>query len=203
MAKIIKVASSTSTPQIANQFKTSRNSTTNPFKYQSFEGNTLDVSAFADVFESSAVKETSKLKLIAASVAGSIHKIKSSITEPIANFVNRVCGSVSSAWDYAMNTNVSDLGIVKNINDGIKGIGAIMSKPVDIPGSQAIDGAINGIKRVLGADVLDLGKDIGAKWAALISKSGAASKISADMSVVELENLWKSEILLNNLEEVA
>ena len=107
MAKIIKVASSTSTPRIANQLKTSRNSTTNPFKYQSFEGNTLDVSAFADVFESSAVRETSKIKLIAASVAGSINKIKSSITEPIVNFVNRVCGSISSAWDYAKNTSIS------------------------------------------------------------------------------------------------
>ena len=90
MAKIIKVASSTSTPRIANQFKTSRVSTTNPFKYQNFEGNTLDVSAFADVFEHYSRKEPHGLKLIASSIAGSMHKIKAGITEPIARFVNRV-----------------------------------------------------------------------------------------------------------------
>lgn len=210
MAKIIKVASSTSTPRIANQFKTSRSSTTNPFKYQSFEGNTLDVSAFADVFESSAIKQTSKMKLIAASVAGSIHKIKSSITEPIINFVNKICGSISSAWDYAKNTNISDLGVVKGINSSLKGFGEYMSKPIDIPGSKAMDSAISGVKRYIGTinsalstNVLDLGKDISTKWASIIAKTHSGNKISSDMSVAELENLWKSEISSASFEEVA
>ena len=46
MAKIIKVGSQNLTPnKIANPFKTSRTSTTNPFKYNNFEGfikNTLN-----------------------------------------------------------------------------------------------------------------------------------------------------------------
>ena len=45
----------------ANPFKTSRNSTTNPFQNVNFEGNTLQ---FADVFEGFQPKNTSKLKMI-------------------------------------------------------------------------------------------------------------------------------------------
>ena len=219
MAKIIKVASSTNTPRIANHFKTSRTSTTNPFKYQNFEGNTLDISAFADVFESSAVKESSKMKLIAASVAGSMHKMLSSITEPIVNFVNRVCESISSAWHYAANTNISDVGAIKGIGAGLKNVGEVMNRPInlggisefmnrpiDMPGSHAIDSALNGIKShasAISGSALDLGKDISTKWNSLISKIHGSKKISANMSVSELEAMWKSEISNSNLEEAA
>jgi len=217
MAKIIKVASST--PRIANQFRTSRTSTTNPFKYQSFEGNTLDVSAFADVFETSAPKEANKLKLIASSVAGSMHRIGAGIAEPIINFVNRVCEGISSAWHYAANTNISDVGAIKGISAGLKnvgdvmnkpislgGISELMNKPIEMPGSHAIDSAVSGVKAGLGilnVDVLDLGKGIGSKWAQLISKMHSEKKISADMSVSELEALWKSEIQADSLGEAA
>ena len=58
MAKIIKVGSQSITPnKIANPFRTSRNSTTNPFKYSNFEGNTLQ---FADVFEGFESKKIGK-----------------------------------------------------------------------------------------------------------------------------------------------
>ena len=206
MAKIIKVASSTSTPRIANQFKTSRTSTTNPFKYQNFEGNTLDISAFADVFESSAVKETSKMKLIAASVAGSMHKMVSGITEPIINFVNRIRSGISSAWDYARNTSVSDIAAFKGISDGLHGFSEFMNKPIELPGSKAVGSAINGIKSHIGTmneNVLDLGKDIRSKWSALISRIHSGSKISADMSVAELESLWRAEISNGSIGEAA
>jgi len=207
MAKIIKVASSTSTPRIANQFRTSRNSTTNPFKYQDFEGNTLDISAFADVFESSTIKDTGKMKLIAASVAGSMHKIKTNITEPIIRFVSRVCEGVSSAWDYAKNTNVSDIGAIKSLNSGLKEFGDFMNKPINIPRIGFVDDTIAGIKTHLGAmneNMLDWGKDIGSKWSSLISKvHSSKSNISSDMSVSELEKLWKAEIESANVAEVA
>ena len=198
MAKIIKVASSTGTPRIANQFKTSRNSATNPFKYQNFEGNTLDISAFADVFESSASKETNKMKLIASSVAGSMHKIKNSITEPIARFVGRV-------WDYAKNTNVSISGAVKGINDvmntkieipGLRAIDEFVHKPIDTSGITAGYGAIK-------ANVLDLGKGIHSRWNALVSGIHGANKISADMTVAELEELLKAEISACEVKEAA
>ena len=71
----------------ANPFKTSRNSTTNPFQNVNFEGNTLQ---FADVFEGFQPKNTSKLKMITSSVAGSMTKLRNSITEPIVNFVKRI-----------------------------------------------------------------------------------------------------------------
>ena len=47
MAKINKVELNLG-QKIANPFKTTRKSDTNPFKYSNFEGNTLQ---FADVFE--------------------------------------------------------------------------------------------------------------------------------------------------------
>lgn len=199
MAKIIKISSPSSTPKIANQFKTSRNSTTNPFKYQNFEGNTLDISAFADVFESSTAKDTNKLKMIAASVAGSMHKFKSSITEPVINFVNHVRESVSSAWTYAKNTNISEIGIIKNVSD-------FMNKPISIPGSAAVDNTINGIKSRIGVineNITDWSKEIQAGWTDLISKIYSGKKISSDLTVAELENLWKEEIAKNSVEEAA
>lgn len=199
MAKIIKISSPSSTSKIANQFKTSRNSTTNPFKYQNFEGNTLDISAFADVFESSTVKDTNKLKMIAASVAGSMHKFKSSITEPVINFVNHVRESVSSAWTYAKNTNISEIGIIKNVSD-------FMNKPISIPGSAAVDNTINGIKSRIGVineNITDWSKEIQAGWTDLISKIYSGKKISSDLTVAELENLWKEEIAKNSVEEAA
>lgn len=202
MAKIIKVASSTSTPRIANQFKTSRNSTTNPFKYQNFEGNTLDVSAFADVFESSAAKDTNRIKLIAASVAGSMHKIATGITEPIIRFVSRVCENVTSAWDYARNTNISDLSYVKGINSRLKAFGEFMSKPIELPGGQIISGIKSHLDDI-SSSAIDYGKEISSKWSDLISRIHSSRKISADMSVSELEELWKAEILSSSTEEVA
>ena len=124
MAKIIKVGSQNLTPnKIANPFRTSRNSTTNPFKYSNFQGNTLPFE-YADVF-GGAKSNTNKLRMIASSVAGSMNKMKSSIAEPIINFVNRVSENISSAWQYAkvtpFTTAVSDAanasGIVRALVD--------------------------------------------------------------------------------------
>lgn len=207
MAKIIKIASSATTPHIANQFKTSRNSTTNPFKYQDFEGNTLDISAFADVFEnSSAIKDSNKMKLIAASVAGSMHKFVTGIYEPIVRFVSRIGGGISSAWNYAINTNISDIGAFKSIGNGFKYANDFIHKPLSIPGSSAIDSAIGGIKthfNTFNENMLDLGKGISSKWSALISKVHSDKKSYSGLSVSELETLWKSEIASASLEEVA
>lgn len=101
--------------KIANPFKTSRNITTpNPFKYSNFEGNSLP---FADVFDGFEQKKVNKLKMISSSVAGSMTKMKSLLPESIVNFVNRVRGGISSAWNYAKNTNISDIAGIKNISD--------------------------------------------------------------------------------------
>ena len=187
MAKIIKVASTTHAPQTANLFRTSRNSTTNPFKYSNFEGNTLQ---FADVFEGFEPKQTSKLKMIAASVAGSMNKIKSSF-EPIINFVNRIGGGISNAWNYAKNTNISDLPVVKSINEFVR-------TPICLPeikGFNFIKERISNGVNILNTDITAIGKNVGDKFTGMISKLHK-NKISSNMSVTELETLWRNEIAL-------
>ena len=82
MAKIQKIELNLG-HKIANPFKTTRKSTTNPFKYNDFEGNTLDVAAFADVFSGASGRSISKLKMITTSVIGSMTKLRNSITEPV------------------------------------------------------------------------------------------------------------------------
>lgn len=198
MAKIIKMGSHNITPtKVANPFKTSRNSTTNPFLSNKFEGSTL---VAADIFEGYKAPETNKLKMIASSVTGSMNKMRSKITEPIVNFVNRVRTGVSNAWDYAKNTNVSDLA-------GIKALSEVLNKEIEIPGMKAIENHISGIKEgisshvnLLGNNLTDLGKNISESWNGLISKIGHNHKINSDLAVADLETLWKHEIELSNTE---
>lgn len=200
MAKIIKIAPTTNTPSISHQIKTSRKGTTNPFKYQDFEGNSIPVEAFADVFVKP--EQGIKFRVIAASIAGSMHKIKTGITEPIANFVNRVKCGMSSAWDYAKNTNVSDLKAIKSIS-------TVLNTKIELPHiniSNPIDGIKNSISEgidTFSGNVVNFGKDMQSKWDGLISKITSHKKISADMSVCDLENLWKEEMTSCKFEEVA
>ena len=209
--------------KIANPFKTSRNSTTNPFQNVNFEGNTLQ---FADVFEGFQPKNTSKLKMITSSVAGSMTKFRNSITEPIVNFVKRIGEGLSNAWAYAKNTNVSDLAGVKAINN-------VMSTDIVDIGkgiSNSISGIGKGISETLNTDVIDIGKGIGEKMSflntditeipvckhiapvcqgigeklsALISKVHSGNKITKDTSVEDLKAMWENEIKLAEEREAA
>ncbi|GEM_PF-1724295 len=207
MAKIIKIASTT-TPRNANPFRTSRSVATNPFKYSNFEGNTLQ---FADVFEGFEPKNISKLKMIAASVTGTMNKIKSGF-EPIVNFVNRVRGGISSAWDYAKNTSVTDLPGMRTFSrvmntpvtdlPGIKTINRVMNTPIEINLLSGITDSLSGIKTGISGrissindNVTTFGKELSDKWTALVSKI-QGSRISSDLTVNELEELWKKEIEL-------
>ena len=186
MAKIQKIELNLA-QKIANPFKTTRKSSTNPFKYNDFEGNTLDLSAFADVFEGGS-KPVNKLKMISASVAGTMTKIRSNITEPIVNFVNRVRTGITSAWDYANNTSVSEfLGIdklsekIKNIN-----IGKEITDRLALP-------HIN---------LTEINQTISDKWAGLIEKINH-KRISSETPVAELRTMWLDEIELASKKEVA
>lgn len=198
MAKIIKVGSQNLTPKIANPFKTSRNSTTNPFKYSNFEGNTLQ---FADVFEGFEPKHTNKLKMIASSVAGSMNKMRNSIAEPIINFVNRVRGGISNAWDYAKNTNISEVAGIKTISAAMNGLGNGISNGISNRLSALNENVSNLGKGIsskfdfLNRDVMDLGKDMAAKWANLVKQH--SHHINPETtSVAEIEQMWKDEIAL-------
>ena len=197
MAKIIKVGSQNLTPnKIANPFKTSRNSTTNPFKFNDFEGNALPFFS-ADVFESTKTQSTSKLRMIASSVTGSMTRFKSSITEPIVNFVRRVGGGISHAWDYAKTTPISQVPGIKHMNDAMAGIGAgISSRFSTINDSvTSLGRGITSKISYLNKDVIEVGHDLKTQWDAIVSKI-QPKRISADMSVAEIEQLWKNEIAL-------
>lgn len=201
MAKIDKVAGLNLTQKIANPFKTSRNSTTNPFKYSNFEGNTLP---FADVFEGFENKNVNKLKMISSSVAGSMTKLRSSITEPIVNFVNRIGAGISNAWNYAKNTNVSDLVNLEGINNvmkmDVKDLGKGISNSISEMSRNISDKmpAINVPSLNISSNISGIGKSLSDKWSNMISKINIPrhNRISSDMPVCELKSMWENEIAL-------
>lgn len=181
-----------------NPFRTSRNSTTNPFQNVSFEGRTLDLE-FADVFEA---KKVSKMKMISSSVAGSMNKIRSSIAEPIVNFVNRVREGVSNAWNYAKSTNISDVAGIKNISEALSNINMPnMNIGKNISESMSnIGKSISDKMSFLNTDVTEIGKGLSDKWCSLISRVNIHhNKITKDTSVKELRSMWQNE--LNNMSE--
>lgn len=181
MAKINKVELNLG-HKIANPFRTTRKSDTNPFKYSNFEGNTLQ---FADVFEGFEPEKISKMKLIASSVMGSITKLRNSITEPIVNFVNRVKDGITNAWSYAKNTEIKIAGL-----DGISTkLHDVMSYDV----GKGISDSISG----LGRNMTEVGHGLSEKWNTLIEKINLKNigheRISSDMTVAELKDLWLKE----------
>ncbi len=178
-----------------NPFRTSRNSTTNPFQNVSFEGRTLDLE-FADVFES---KKVNKMKMISSSVAGSMNKIRSCIPESIVNFVNRVREGVSNAWNYAKSKEV-------NI-PGMKAISETLNKEIKMPElnigkniSESVSSFGKGISdkmSFLNTDITDIGKGLSDKWSSLINKIHSSNdhvKISKDMRVADLRSMWQNEL---------
>ena len=215
MAEINKVGLSISR-KIANPFKTSRSmSTPNPFKYSNFEGNTLP---FADVFEGFEQKNITngKMRMISASVAGSINKIKSLLPESIVNFVNRVRENVSNAWSYAKNTNISDVKGFRTINSimntdivdlgkglshSVSNIGKGISEKMSFLNTDIADigKGISNRMSLLNNDVTEIGKGLSDKWHSLIS-SVNHKRINKDTSVAELKSMWLDEIALSNKE---
>ncbi len=190
MAKIIKVGSQKITPnKIANPFRTTRTSTTNPFKYNNFEGNTLQ---FADVFEGVKPVQTNKMRMVASSVAGSMNKMKSSITEPIVKFVNKVRENIAA---------FNELPAVKSFHE-------VMNTPIEInikmPNIKniAVESFTNikeGVSSRMGylnRDVLEVGKDIRTQWEALIAKIPSRARYTAETPVSELETALRAELAL-------
>ena len=197
MAKIQKIELNLS-QKIANPFKTTRKSTTNPFKYQDFEGNTLDVSAFADVFSGSN-GNVSKLKMISSSVIGSITKLRTNTYESIVNFVNRVKDGITGAWSYAKNTNIEIAGL-KKISNGLSGIKNSISDSIS-----GIGKSISGrMPSYLNKDITDVGHDLASTWNILIEKVSlgkiGGDRISSDMPVARLKELWIQQNELANME---
>ena len=183
MAKIQKIELNLG-KKIANPFKTTRKSTTNPFKYSNFEGNTLQ---FADVFEGFEPQKINKLKMITASVAGTMTKIRSSITEPIVNFVNRMRDDLSTGWNNTkdiLNMDITDIG--KNITNSISNIGKSIKDRISLTELH----------------LTELNNNISERWNSLISRIHP-NRITKDTTVAELRSLWEEEIELASKKEVA
>ena len=184
MAKIIKVGSQNPTftsqkIKKASPLHTHRNSNevTNPFKFTNFEGNTLQ---FADVFEgfkpSFKASSANKLRIVASSVTGSMSKMKSSVTESIANFARRV-----SDWASTKKTEFLATPIVKKTND-ILFTKHYMSDII----SNAKEG-INSRIESISSSTVDLGNSIKARWAGLVKNVSSIGRSKYDnMSVPEL-----------------
>ena len=188
----------------ANPFKTTRKSNTNPFKYNDFEGNTIDPLICADVLVSFKGKEN-KLKMITSSVIGSMTKLRNSITEPIVNFVNRVKDSITTTWNNTIHTeglkniteklsttgekiqNILNYDVGKGISDSITGLGKNISEKLP-----SIDG------------ITGIGKDLLTKWTELIGKVHNNS-IPSGLSVAEYRALWlkENELIANSVKEAA
>ena len=198
MAEIDKVTGFNQGQKIANPFKTSRSmSTPNPFKYSNFEGNTLP---FADVFEGFDNENVSfkgasvgnKMRMISSSVMGSMTKFRSSITEPIVNFVNRIGAGLSNAWDYAKNTTVTDS--VKDLGKGISNKVSEMGKNISEKMPSFNMPTINMPSLHISSNISGIGKNLSDKWSNMISKINIPhhDKISSDMSVCELRTMWEN-----------
>ena len=215
MAGIDKVTGFNQGQKIANPFKTSRSmSTPNPFKYSNFEGNTLP---FADVFEGFDNKNVSfkgasvgnKMRMISSSVMRSMTKFRSSITEPIVNFVNRVTTGISNAWNYAKNTNVSDLTPIKNIHNVMQmdviDLGKGISNSISNIGKNISEKmpSFNMPSLHIGSNISGIGKNLSDKWSNMISKINIPhhNRISSDMPVCELKSMWENEIALASNQE--
>lgn len=181
--------------KIANPFKTTRKSSTNPFESKNFEGNTIDPMVCADVLVSFKGKEN-KLKMISSSVMGSMTKLRTSITEPIVHFVNRVKDGITGAWSYARNTEINLDGL-KNISDNIHNV-------LNYDIGKGLTDSISGIGKhltdrvsLLNKDLTGIGHGLSDKWNALINKIGIKNigheRISSDLPVAELKALWIKE----------
>ena len=204
MAKIIKIDLNLG-QKIANPFKTTRKSTTNPFKYQDFEGNTIDVAAFADVFNGAGTNK-SKLKMITASVIGSITKLRTNITESVVNFVNRVKDGITGAWTYAKNKNIEIAGL-NGLSDKLHSTGEYIYNILNYDVGKGISDSISGLGKnlsdglsFLNKDVTEIGHDLSSKWTIIVNNISNGKlgheKISSEMPVDKLRIL-----LIKALEE--
>ncbi len=180
--------------KVANPFKTTRKSTTNPFYSINFEGHTIDPLICADVLEGFKGKE-SKLKMISASVIGSFTKLRNSITEPITKFVNRIKEDVSTAWNNTINHDS-----IKHLTENIHTTGEKINSILNYDIGKGISDSINSVKN----DITGIGKDLLVKWNDLIGKIHE-HKIPSGLSVAEYRDLWikENELIANSIKEAA
>ena len=127
--------------------------------------------------------------MITSSVAGSMTKIRQSITEPIKNFVKRVGSSMSNVWEYAKNTNI-ELPKISGLKNITEKIGNTLQMDIADISKSLGDGISGKVSNMTG-----LGKTISKEWSKLTSKL-SSNKITSETSVDELRKMWEAEIAL-------
>ena len=92
---------------------------------------------------------------------------------------------------------------MKGLGNGLKNLNDFINKPIELPQLNIL-GGIKSNMDSWHADMIGLGKDIGDGWNELISRiKPSNSKISADMSVADLEAMWKAEMTAESCKEAA
>lgn len=91
-----------------------KSTSTNPFEHNSFSGKAFknSVLPFADVFQSNKVKETSKLRMMSASVVSAVSNFGHRISQPMVNFARNVKARVNDTVSAikALPQKVNELG---------------------------------------------------------------------------------------------
>lgn len=186
--------------KVANPFKTTRKSTTNPFYSINFEGNTIDPLICADVLDSFKGKEN-KLKMITSSVMGSMTRLRNSITEPITNFVNRVKEDITTTWNKA----IEKTGL-KNISENLHTAGEKINSILKYDVSKGLSDSISGLGKTISEkiNITGLGENLSTKWNDIIGKIHNKG-IPSDLSVAEYRALWlkENELIANSVKEAA
>ena len=168
MATIDKITAILNT-EIKMPFVKARESvhTGNPFKDSSFDRFTLP----ADIFEGSELKSQNRAKMIMSAIAGSVTNFTKRITEPVSAFCNKVRTNLTSAWNYAKNTTVTECG--QSILNSISELGSRAKDSISSYGT-------------------NMKNSISEKLASM-KKGTETIKISENTPVVELESLWINE----------
>ena len=186
--------------KVANPFKTTRKSTTNPFYSINFEGNTIDQLICADVLDSFKGKEN-KLKMITSSVMGSMTRLRNSITEPITNFVNRVKEDITTTWNKA----IEKTGL-KNISENLHTAGEKINSILKYDVSKGLSDSISELGKTISEkiNITGLGENLSTKWNDIIGKIHNKG-IPSDLSVAEYRALWlkENELIANSVKEAA
>ena len=186
--------------KVANPFKTTRKSTTNPFYSINFEDNTIDPLICADVLDSFKGKEN-KLKMITSSVMGSMTRLRNSITEPITNFVNRVKEDITTTWNKA----IEKTGL-KNISENLHTAGEKINSILKYDVSKGLSDSISELGKTISEkiNITGLGENLSTKWNDIIGKIHNKG-IPSDLSVAEYRALWlkENELIANSVKEAA
>ena len=104
------------------------------------------------------------------------------------------------------NTAIEKSGL-KNISENLHTTGEKINSILNYDVSKGISDSISGLGKTISEkiNITGIGEDLSTKWSSLIGKIQHNRKISSDMSVAELKDLWikENELISNSVKEAA